>query len=65
MQRNRTMAIVCPAVAFQSSEYGTTTGASLVYRALTWARNAVSARTCQLFMQGAMRALGAVLCFGE
>lgn len=57
-------AIAYPAVAFQSSAYATTTGSSGLYRALTWARNTVSTRVCQLFMQCLMRVLGAAWYFG-
>jgi hypothetical protein len=44
-------AILVPTIAFQRSDVGTTTGASRAYRALTHARNVLSARTCQKFME--------------
>ena len=57
-------ALLCPAVAFQRGGCGTTTGASALYRFLSFLRDAVGARRCQKTMEALMRACG-VLCIAN
>ena len=47
-------AMLVPTIAFQRSDVGTTTGASWPYAVLTCARNCVTARLCQKFMERLM-----------